>query len=223
MKVLALFASIRALITMSGETMKSKLAALTVAIVTMSAYMPVQAVSPLPPPVPNWHTDPTACAWHWKVGGGIGLWVESCKLSTGNWEVRWSEEVYAFVVLFNGQVQQVAVQSWPFSNEGGIEKLRQSLIQAGQLTESAACQFVPAHIRPAPRTMMFFTLSPKDPNAMKPTSTGEVPDPQCGPFGASTHGVRYFMTDLRWPDRAIFIEEGQDRPMFDPRSITVLH
>jgi hypothetical protein len=34
--------------------------------------------------------------------------------------------------------------------------------------------------------------------------------------------VRYFVTDLRWPDRAIFVEEGQERPLFDPSSITPL-
>lgn len=58
--------------------------------------------------------------------------------------------------------------------------------------------------------------------AFAPTATGEVPDPVCGIYGASTHGVRYFITDLRWPDRAIFVDEGQERPLFDPTSITAL-
>jgi hypothetical protein len=32
--------------------------------------------------------------------------------------------------------------------------------------------------------------------------------------------VRYFIVDRRWPDRVIFVNEGQERPMFDPESIT---
>lgn len=204
-------------------TIRVRLALSFAATLLVAACSPSQAVTSVLPPVPGWQTDPAACVWHWRQGGGIGLWAESCKLSTGEWEVVWNVEASAFVLQLNGRVQQVVVQSWPFSKEGGLERLRQRLIQAGQLQESAPCQFVPARIRPAPRTMMFFTLSPTDPNAMRPTSTGGVPDPQCGPYGASTHGVRYFIMDLRWPDRAIFVEEGQERPMFDPLSVAVMN
>jgi len=51
------------------------------------------------------------------------------------------------------------------------------------------------------------------------TPSGDIPEPPCGPYGASTHGVRYFLVDLRQPDRLIFVDEGQDQPMFDPSSI----
>lgn len=173
-------------------------------------------------PVPDWQTDPVSCTWQWKEGGGLRLWAEACTFPTGRWEVVWSERSAAFILQVNGQMQQVVVQSWPYSTDGGLEKLQDALVHAGQLSSTAACKFMPAAIRPAPRTMSFFTLSPTDPHAMKPTSTGEVPDPQCGSYGASTHGVRYFMTDLRWPDRAIFVDEGQERPLFDPRSVTAL-
>ena len=64
-------------------------------------------------------------------------------------------------------------------------------------------------------------LSPASPQALGPTAQGEVPEPLCGPYGASTHGVRYFIVDLRWPGLAVFVDEGQERPMFDPASITV--
>ena len=75
---------------------------------------------------------------------------------------------------------------------------------------------------PAPRTIAFHILTPIDQAALSPTVSGDIPEPACGPYGASTHGVRYFVTDLRWPDRAIFVDEGQERPMFDPSSITAL-
>lgn len=70
--------------------------------------------------------------------------------------------------------------------------------------------------------MAFHVLAPIDPAALAPTLAGEVPDPVCGSYGASTHGVWYFITDLRWPDRAVLVEEGQERPLFDPASITLL-
>lgn len=52
------------------------------------------------------------------------------------------------------------------------------------------------------------------------TEQGEVPEPVCGAYGHSTHGVRYFITDLRWPELVIFVDEGQERPLFEPRSIS---
>jgi len=31
------------------------------------------------------------------------------------------------------------------------------------------------------------------------------------------------MTDLRWPGLAIFVDEGQEHPLFEPLGITVRH
>ena len=108
----------------------------------VAVWFTSQAVASVLPPVPGWQTDPAACSWQWRQGDGMGLWTESCTLSTGQWEVGWNVEASAFVLQLNGQVQQVVVQSWPLSKEGGLERLRQSLVQAGQLPESAPCQFV---------------------------------------------------------------------------------
>lgn len=58
-----------------------------------------------------------------------------------------------------------------------------------------------------------------DPPAI--TATDEIPEPPCGELGVSTHGLRYFMTDLRQPGRVVHVNEGQDGLLFDPRSITL--
>jgi hypothetical protein len=99
--------------------------------------------------------------------------------------------------------------------------LSEALIKKGYLKPDSPCVWKRVSMRPAPQTMAFFTLAPNAPEALGPTASGEVPEPLCGPYGASTHGVRYFITDTRWPDQAIFVEEGQERPLFDATSITV--
>ena len=63
--------------------------------------------------------------------------------------------------------------------------------------------------------MLFTALRRLIQLALKPMTSGEVLDPQCVSYCVSTHGVRHFMTDLLRPDRAIFIEEGQELPMYD--------
>ena len=48
-----------------------------------------------------------------------------------------------------------------------------------------------------------------------------MPEPPCGEYGWSTHGVRYFFTDTRFPDRAVYVNTGQDGTMFDDTTITL--
>jgi hypothetical protein len=174
------------------------------------------------PPMPQWQTDAQRCRWQWREGGGLGLWAETCRLSTGRWQVVWSEPRRAFVLQRDRVVVAVVVQSWPLPSGQDMDAVSQALTEAGHLAVGAPCRWKAVPMRPAPRTMAFYVLSPQDPGALGPTALGEVPDPVCGPYGASTHGVRYFIVDLRWTGRAIFVNEGQERPMFDPLSVAVL-
>jgi hypothetical protein len=173
------------------------------------------------PASPDWLTDP-ACEWVWSEGGGIGFWSERCALPTGLWETSWSPENGAFVQTVDGEAFGIVVQPFSLSEPGGWDTIRQDLVAAAKLDADAPCAFEPAAIRPAVRTIAFFVLTPTTPDALAPTETGDVPEPLCGPYGVSTHGVRYFMTDLRLPGLAVFIDEGQERPMFDPISVTAL-
>lgn len=174
------------------------------------------------PAMPEWQTDANNCSWHWREGGGIGLWAETCRFNGATWQVVWDEDLAAFVTRKDDTVMGIAVQAFPLSSGASMASLSEILVEAGSLDANATCIWQTFALRPAPRTMAFYVLTPTDPAALSPTLSGDIPEPACGPYGASTHGVRYFMTDLRWLDRAIFVEEGQERPMFNPASITVL-
>jgi hypothetical protein len=179
------------------------------------------ACSSYQPPKPQWQTDKQQCSWHWIEGGNLGLWAETCNLSTGQWTVGWSSTENAFVLKRDKDIQRIVIQRWEISPEKGIHSLSRELIKRGYLGPDAPCVWKRVAMRAAPRTMAFFVFAPAASDALSPTTSGEVPDPLCGPYGASTHGVRYFITDTRWPGQALFVEEGQERPMFDPVSITV--
>jgi hypothetical protein len=168
------------------------------------------------PPAPDWQTD-AACTWEWREGGGFGLWTERCALSTGLWEIVWDAAAGAFVQAVDGRPSGILVQPFAVADR---EALRHRLLEAGGLAPDAPCAFKAAALRPAPKTMAMYVLMPTMENAFAPTAEGDVPEPLCGPYGASTHGVRYLVEDLRWPGVAVFVEEGQERPMFDPMSLT---
>ena len=174
------------------------------------------------PPQPGWQTDAANSSWKWREGGGIGLWTEECRFNNGKWRVIWDKRRSAFVIR-NGKTDMgIAVQPFALSEASDVTIVSQRLVETGYLKADAECSWQSAAVRPAPRTMAFHVLAPVHPDAHAPTAQEEVPEPICGPYGTSTHGVRYFMTDLRWPSLAVFVEEGQERPLFDPASITVL-
>lgn len=191
-------------------------------LVLLPLALPALANGPERLDMPAWQTDAENCLWEWQEGGGFGLWAEACTLNGALWRVLWDADQAAFVTRQEDQVIAIAVQPWTLPDTTGLAALSAALIAAGHLDPEAACDWQPFAPRPAPRTMAFHILAPKDPGALAPTPQGEVPDPLCGPYGASTHGLRYFITDLRWPGSAVFVEEGQERPLFDPASITRL-
>lgn len=149
--------------------------------------------------MPDPQTDPATCAFN-----GV------------TWQVVWDADRAAFVTQSGEAVMGVAVESFAWPRGSNIAALSEVLIAAGHLEPAAPCAWQAFAPRPVPRTMALQVLALIDPAAQAPTATGEVPDPVCGPYGVSTHGVRYFLTDLRWPERTIFVEEGQERPLFAP-------
>lgn len=175
------------------------------------------------PSKPDWHTSKNDCSWQWIQGGGLAMWSETCLLSTGRWSMVWDEIQHGFVLHHQNQIVDLVVQPWKISPDRGISSLSKSLSEAGYLAADNDCQWESVPIRKSPRTMSSYMLRSSKPDALAPSAQGEVPEALCGPYGQSTHGVRYFIVDLRWPDLAIFVNEGQERPMFDPASISVLH
>jgi hypothetical protein len=67
-------------------------------------------------------------------------------------------------------------------------------------------------IRPQGRRLAQLLATPAD----------QVPDPPCGEYGASTHGVRYFVTDVRHPTRVLYVNLGQDGTQIAPSSIRII-
>jgi hypothetical protein len=182
-----------------------------------------EAVSPSGdlPPKPDWQTDAEQCSWQWHEGAGIGLWTETRRLNDRLWQVIYDESLDAFVTRIDDTVMGIAVQSFTLAPGSDVTALSQTLIESGHLQADAACEWQAIPVRPAPRTITFYSLAPKDPAALAPTAQGEVPEPVCAPYGASTHGVRCLISDLRSPDRVIFVEEAQERPLFDASSVSV--
>ncbi len=169
-------------------------------------------------PPPDAGLVAAGCRWERVTGGGLEVRAQACDLTTGQWRVVWEPQRQGFELRVDERVHELVIQPWSLPPDGGPDSIVATLKAAGHLPAASDCQLVPAKRRPLPRLATTFILAPAEP-VPAVTPSGEIPEPPCGPYGASTHGVRYFVFDLRRPDRLIFVNEGQDQPMFDPSSI----
>lgn len=174
------------------------------------------ATPPARPPAPAWATDADACIWRWTEGGGIGFWSESCALGPGIWNIVWDAGSGAFWQTLDGAQHMRVVQVWPIDRDRDLGQLIHMFRDTGDLAWDSDCGFQPS--APVQGSATRHMLSPA--TGWPPvTVTTEVPDDPCGPYGVSAGAVRQVLTDPRWPDRAVFVDLGQERPMFDPDSI----
>jgi hypothetical protein len=175
------------------------------------------------PPEPENSTDAARCQWHWKQGGGIGIWAERCAFDTGVWELEFRENLPGFVLTVDGGDEQTVLQRFTRPAGAGPSAILPELRRRGYIPDDDECVFEPAAIRPAVRTIAFFEIKPtgKRKAAFDATPADEVPDPPCGEYGWSTHGVRYFMTDTRHPNAVVYVNIGQDGMMFDDATVTL--
>lgn len=175
------------------------------------------------PPMPTGSSVPGSCTWEWKTGGGIGIWAERCDLRTGVWEPRFDASLPGFVLTIDGEPEGTILQVFDKPAEADISAILPTLREKGYIPDDDDCVFESAAIRPAPRTVAFYEIRPvgKRLEAFDATPEDEVPEPPCGEYGWSTHGVRYFLTDTRFPDRVVYVNTGQDGTMFDDATITL--
>ncbi len=194
--------------------------ALPIAAVLLAGQIDAgSADTALRPPEPSWATDARLCAWRWVEGGGIGFWAETCALGPGVWDIAWDAETGAFWERLDGAPQTRVVETWPLDPNREIGQLIAVLQAAGAPPQASDCLFRPADVAEEPATVARYRLTPAGGWPLVAPAGSAVPDDPCGPYGVSAGAVRYFVIDPRWPNRAVFVDAGQERPMFAPGSI----
>jgi hypothetical protein len=173
--------------------------------------------------MPTQSADPDACKWEWKSGGGVGIWAERCAFETGVFEPRYEASLPGFVLTVDGKAKTTILQVFEKPADADISAILPTLRAKGYIPDDDECVFEPASIRPAPKTVAFFQIMPTGGRkaAFEATPDDEVPGPPCPDYGWSTHGTRYFFTDMRFPERVIYVDIGQDGTMFDDTTITL--
>lgn len=191
------------------------------AVVVQLAFLIGQAARAQTPPAGLSAPD-AGCRWVFAEGGGFGLWTQECRLATGLWRVQWRTDLGGFALFRDDDPQAVVLRPWPLPLADQPASVLPGLRAAGLAPENPDCTLVPAALRPLPRTMRTLQLRPAEGWPPARAEDASVPEPPCGPLGASTHAVRYALTDLRWPEWVVFVDEGQDGTLIAPQTLQAL-
>lgn len=209
--------------------MRSSVSAATLmlaALLSVSATSAARAADR--PPMPSETIDP-ACTWQWLEGKAdnapkLSMWAQDCKLPTGHWQLRYEKEMPGFSLWIDDQRQGMVLQTFSLPKDAkGIEGLLPQLRSRALIADSDECVFQPAAIGKVPKTVMQYEIRPvgqrlKD---FEATPEDQIPDPPCGDYAWSTHGVRYFQADLRTPGTIVYFDLGQDGTLFAPGTVVV--
>jgi hypothetical protein len=122
------------------------------------------------------------------------------------------------------QRQGMVLQLFHVAEGAKIDALLPELRKRGLVADSDDCVFSPAALSPTPRTTAQYEIKPvgETLKRFEATPDDEVPDPPCGDYAWSTHGVRYFQSDLRAPGTVLYFDLGQDGSLFEPGSVTLM-
>ena len=162
-------------------------------------------------------------------GGSVGIWGERCQFDTGIWEPVFDADLPGFALTLDGQVQDTVLQLFSKPDDQDISAVLPELRRQGYIPDDDDCMFMPASnetlasIGPVPRTRGVYEIMPIGDRlaAFDATPDDEVPEPPCGAYGWSTHGVRFFMTDISRPDTVIYFNLGQDGTMIVPGTLVL--
>lgn len=173
-----------------------------------------------PPPAPAAEAAKACVVEHFQVAN-LRVDGQSCRYSTGHWHLRPEPALPGLALWRDDERIDTVLQLFPRDPEAPIDALLDTLRTRGHIPPDRECVFEPTSLWAAPRTIAFFQIKPigERLRRLKATPRDEVPDPPCGDYGWSTHGVRYFLTDLRAPEWAVYVNEGQDGTLVDPRTL----
>ena len=165
----------------------------------------------------------TACQWHWMEAGPLRVRVEECRHATGHWRVRHDPALPGLALWRDGERVQTVLHWLRKPESQGVQSVMAQLQAGGHVPPGDDCVFRPVsgpavppgtqrhEIRPAGQRLKAFEATPKD----------EIPDPPCGAYGWSTHGVRWFVVDPRHPRWVVYVNAGQDGTLIDPATLAI--
>lgn len=170
------------------------------------------------------------CVWEQRTDADIGLqsWVQRCDFGF---------RTIDFVVVGHSLAQRYSDGDAPESVIEVYDLAAGESLEAGMkrvfaaaTEKSVAARCVLAPFRPdgmkTPVGAKRYAFVPDTTYATELAKTqdpGDIPEPPCGPFGASDDSIEYFETQPAAGSRHfVYVHAGQDTPLFDEATLKLL-
>jgi hypothetical protein len=179
----------------------------------MLAWGPTAAASTPPDP---------SCERQSLSAGPVRIDAWSCPLPTGRWHVRAEPALPGFALWIDDARRETVVHAVPRATGTPLSSVLATLARAGHVPPDD-CVFVRVRDRAAPPGARVYEIRPTGARlaALRRTPPDQVPDPPCGEYGWSTHGVRGFVVDPRRPGWVVYVNLGQDGTLIDPATLAI--
>jgi len=155
------------------------------------------------------------CKWKKVIGAGLEIWGQSCDYGDKKLEVNVSETLPGMFLedVSNGSpvaIEQL-IQVFNLKNKS-IDSVIPLLANSKDWKVTDKCTFIKVSINRSDVTR--YTLMPTEDAFKKFEST-------CAGYGMGNSGVHYFEIYASNPNKVLFINAGQELPMFDENTIIV--
>jgi len=154
---------------------------------------------------------------------GLQVQAQDCRYGTGHWRVRADDALPGFALWRDDERVATVIHVLRKPAAAPLSSVLPSLAALG-LIPPDDCVFASADLRiPAAPGRQHHDIRPQARRLAQllATPADQVPDPPCGDYGASTHGVRYFITDDRHPTWVLYVNLGQDGTQIDPSTVAI--
>lgn len=154
---------------------------------------------------------------------GLQVQAQDCRYGTGRWRVRADDALPGFALWRDEERVATVIHALRKPAAAPLSSVLPALAARG-LIPPDECVFVSADLRiPAAAGRQHYEIRPQGRRLaqLRATPADQVPDPPCGDYGASTHGVRYFITDDRHPTWVLYVNLGQDGTQIDPSTLAI--
>jgi hypothetical protein len=165
-----------------------------------------------------------ACRTEILRAHGVQVRAQDCRYGTGHWRVLADAGLPGFALWRDNERIATVIHVLRTPAAAPLSSVLPALAARG-LIPPDECVFAPADLRIQPAAgRRHDEIRPQGQRLARllATPADQVPDPPCGDYGASTHGVRYFITDARHPGWVLYVNLGQDGTQIEPSSIAIL-
>ena len=175
----------------------------------------------------------SGCRWEQKTGAGLRIMTQTCDYGFRRVQIIPNETLPVFTEQFQDQDKNGKYGKWEnvgnvievFSLKVGqnIESLLPKLTtKQNDFPEGATCDFEKSDTYNIPgKSRYVLTPTGATKKAYELSSADEVPTPPCGKYGIDADAESYFEVQDKHPNVALFVNIGQDTPMFDETQIEI--